>query len=141
MRRTTTTLAATCLRWLARGVLLEGPSGAGKSDLALRLLDAGAQLVADDAVRIACVGARLVARPAGLEGHLEVRGQGIYVVAHVAATVVDLVVQLASGPGVRLPPAARRRLLGVELPLIEVDPASASAVARIRIALDGRRVA
>lgn len=141
MRRMTTTLAATCLRWRARGVLLEGPSGTGKSDLALRLLDAGAQLVADDAVRVERVGARLVARPAGLAGHLEVRGQGIYVVAHVAATALDLVVRLAAGPSVRLPPPAQHRLLGIELPLIELDPAAPSAVARIRIALDGRRVA
>lgn len=137
----TTTLAATCLRWRAQGVLLEGASGAGKSDLALRLLDAGAQLVADDAVRIERVAARLVARPAGLAGHLEVRGLGIYVVPHAAATALDLVVVLAAGPGVRLPPPSRRRLLGVELPLIELDPQLASAVARIRLALEGRRVA
>ena len=38
------------------GVLLRGPSGCGKSDLALRLIDAGARLVADD-------------RIAGLEDH------------------------------------------------------------------------
>ena len=31
-----------------KGVLLLGPSGAGKSDLALRLMDGGARLVADD---------------------------------------------------------------------------------------------
>jgi HPr kinase/phosphorylase len=141
MRRTTTTLAATCLRWRAHGVLLEGPSAAGKSDLALRLLDAGARLVADDTVRIERVAARLVARPAGLVGHLEVRGQGIYVVPHAPATTLDLVVRLAAGRGVRLPPPSCRRLLGIELPLIELDPALASAVARIRIALGGRRVA
>ena len=33
-----------------RGVLIEGPSGAGKSDLALRALDQGFRLVADDRV-------------------------------------------------------------------------------------------
>ena len=32
------------------GILLLGPSGSGKSDLALRLIDGGARLVADDRV-------------------------------------------------------------------------------------------
>ena len=31
-----------------QGVMLRGPSASGKSDLGLRLIDAGAQLVADD---------------------------------------------------------------------------------------------
>ncbi|MBN8532408.1 MAG: aldolase, partial [Alphaproteobacteria bacterium] len=35
-----------------RAVLLRGASGAGKSDLALRLIDEGAQLVADDQVYV-----------------------------------------------------------------------------------------
>ena len=35
-------------RW--KGALIEGPSGAGKSDLALKALDAGFRLVADDRV-------------------------------------------------------------------------------------------
>lgn len=37
-------------KWHA--VLLRGPSGAGKSDLALRLIDEGARLVADDQTRL-----------------------------------------------------------------------------------------
>ena len=44
---------ATCVALRRRGgawraVLLRGPSGAGKSDLALRLIEAGGRLVADD---------------------------------------------------------------------------------------------
>jgi len=41
---------ATAIAIDGRAVLLRGPSGAGKSDLALRLIDAGARLVADDQV-------------------------------------------------------------------------------------------
>ena len=41
---------ATCIALDGRGVLLRGPSGSGKSDMALRLIDAGAELVADDRV-------------------------------------------------------------------------------------------
>jgi HPr kinase/phosphorylase len=48
--------ATCCARDDARGpvgVLLLGPPGSGKSDLALRLIDAGFTLVADDRVDIA----------------------------------------------------------------------------------------
>ena len=41
-------IQATCVALQGVGILLRGPSGAGKSDLALRLIDAGASLVADD---------------------------------------------------------------------------------------------
>ena len=44
-----TTLHATCVTLGDRGMLITGPSGIGKSDLALRLIDGGAKLVADDA--------------------------------------------------------------------------------------------
>ena len=45
-------LHATCVALEGRAVLLRGPSGSGKSDLALRLIDAGALLVADDLVGV-----------------------------------------------------------------------------------------
>ena len=45
-----------------RGALIEGPSGAGKSDLALRALDAGFRLVADDRVVVWTSGGRLFGR-------------------------------------------------------------------------------
>ena len=61
-----------------RAVLLRGPSGAGKSDLALRLIEAGGRLVADDQTRIVRYGEVLIASaPAALAGLLEVRGVGI----------------------------------------------------------------
>jgi serine kinase of HPr protein (carbohydrate metabolism regulator) len=134
-------LHASCVRWHDRGLLVEGPSGAGKSDLVLRLVDAGALLVADDLVGIARQDDGLIARPVGLAGRLEVRGQGIFAVAGVATTKLDLWVRLVDAPGERLPEPARRVLHDVAVPLVELDPRLASAVARIRIALLGSRVA
>jgi serine kinase of HPr protein (carbohydrate metabolism regulator) len=129
------------VRWHDRGVLIEGASGAGKSDLALRLVDAGAELVADDVVALERAGHRLVARGVGMPGHLEVRGQGIYRVA--AADSADLAVAVVLGGrhGERLPKPAFRELLGVELPVIPIDATAASAVMRLRIALLGTRIA
>src|SRR5436190_12146788 len=61
-----------------RAVLLRGPSGAGKSDLALRLIEAGARLVADDQTHLVRKGGTLMATPpAALAGLIEVRGVGI----------------------------------------------------------------
>src|SRR5258706_5198328 len=45
------------------GILLLGKSGSGKSDIALRLIDAGAELVADDRVELYLYRNRLHARP------------------------------------------------------------------------------
>ncbi|HEX7199151.1 MAG TPA: serine/threonine protein kinase, partial [Dongiaceae bacterium] len=39
---------ASCVALSGAAVLLRGPPGAGKSDLALRLVDEGGKLVADD---------------------------------------------------------------------------------------------
>ena len=60
------------------GVLLRGPSGAGKSDLALRLIDRGWCLVADDQTELKRVENALIATaPATIAGRMEVRGLGL----------------------------------------------------------------
>ena len=76
-------IQASCVAIGYQGVLLVGPSGSGKSDLALRLIDAGGRLVADDLVSISAERELLIARPAGDETHygvLEVRGVGLLAV-------------------------------------------------------------
>jgi len=71
-------LHATCVELGGAGIVLLGPSGSGKSDLALRLIDRGARLVADDQLAVERQGDRLLGRPAAaLAGLLEVRGFGI----------------------------------------------------------------
>ncbi len=132
----------TAVAWHGKGILLLGPSGSGKSDLALRLIDAGAVLVADDLVRLAADGSRLVARPHGTAGLLELRGQGIFRLPAVAAAAVDLVVrlELPADPGERLPAAETLVLAGLSLPVARLEPFAASAVARLRLLVMGERV-
>ncbi|MGE0153100.1 MAG: HPr kinase/phosphorylase [Reyranellaceae bacterium] len=123
-----------------KGVLLLGPSGSGKSDLALRLIEAGGRLVADDQVILARAGDRLVASaPPALAGRIEARGIGILDLdgsrlwrRMPLAMAVELVPPERLE---RLPEPAAREFLGVELKLIRLAPFEASAVAKLRLAL------
>ena len=121
-----------------RGVLLRGPSGAGKSDLALRLIDGGARLVADDQTELMIRGATVVARaPAVIAGRLEVRGLGIVELPHVADVPLVLVVDLVPGGEVeRLPAPATESVLGHAVARLALAPFEASAAAKVRLAVD-----
>lgn len=120
-----------------RGVLLRGPSGSGKSDLALRLIDAGAGLVADDRVEVVREGDRLVARaPDSLSGQMEVRGIGIVIVQAVQRAGLVLVVDLVPLEQVpRMPDPGRWTHLGVSVPLITLHAFEPSAMAKVRLAV------
>jgi len=119
------------------GVLLQGPSGSGKSDLALRLIDEGARLVADDQTEVQRSGTDLaMSAPAALAGLIEVRGLGIVRVPHVAAAPLRLIVELAAEGAIeRLPEARMRTIDGVSVPVIALDPQAASAPAKLRLAM------
>jgi serine kinase of HPr protein (carbohydrate metabolism regulator) len=119
-----------------------GASGAGKSDFALRLIDAGALLVADDQLHVEAAEAGLTGRPAeALAGLLEVRGIGIMRLPYCRSTSLGLVVELdGTRPVVRMPEPATYNLLGTELRLLHLDPRSASADAKLRLALSAERV-
>ncbi len=136
---------ATAVRWREHGILLRGPSGAGKSDLALRLMERGAQLVADDLVRIEPDDdGRLVARPPGAPGLIELRGQGIFRQPALARTVLDLCLDLVPGAASahdRLPEPATALYCGCHLRLHRLDPLAASATARLAVLLTAERVA
>jgi HPr kinase/phosphorylase len=127
---------ASCVELGGTGVLLLGESGSGKSDLALRLIDAGARLVADDRTDLHRDGARLIASaPATIAGRIEVRGLGIVPVAHVARTLIALAVDLVAPDRVeRMPAAQSRGWLGIDVPLVALNPFEASAAAKVRLA-------
>ncbi len=135
-----TTIHASCVAVGGKAVLLLGKSGAGKSDLALRLIDDGGKLVADDACELFLRGGKLYARaPASIAGMIEIRGLGIVALPHVKNACVSLVVELEASAA-RLPerafytpPAGLKPKAPV--PLIRVKAEGASAPARIRAAL------
>lgn len=142
--RVTTYVHATCVALRAgrnwRGILLRGPSGAGKSDLALRLVEAGGRLVADDQTALVQQGRGLVATPPGtLAGLLEVRGVGIVKLGRaqlLARATIALLVDLVPPDRIeRLPDRARETLFGVDLPVVTLAPFEASAPAKLRLAL------
>jgi serine kinase of HPr protein (carbohydrate metabolism regulator) len=117
-----------------RGVLIEGPAGCGKSDLALRALDQGFSLVADDRVSLWLAEGRLFGRaPDPLGGLLEVRGLEVIQVSARPFAPVSLVARC--GAAERIPEPRFAEFLGVSLPLVEIDPREASAPAKLRRAL------
>jgi serine kinase of HPr protein (carbohydrate metabolism regulator) len=120
-----------------RAVLITGRSGSGKSDLALRLLDCGFILVSDDQTLVKRDGDRLIAAaPPTIAGKLEVRGIGIIDMAHTDDVPVALLVEL-TGEMARLPDDGRERsILGLSLPLINVNAMTASAPAKVALGLD-----
>lgn len=125
---------ATCVRIMDAGVLLRGPSGSGKSDAALRLIEAGGALVADDQVELRMAGTTVTASaPARLAGLLEVRGVGILPMPALKSSEVGLVVDLVDGRDVeRLPEARTVRLLDADIPVLALAPFESSFTAKVK---------
>lgn len=131
---------ASCVAIRDRGVLILGGSGAGKSDLALRLIDDGAKLVADDRTELTVERNKLCARaPKSIAGLIEVRGLGIVALPFAAKAVIALAVKLGTvverlpAPATYAPP--RPLKLVKPPPFILLDSRSPSTPAKIRLAL------
>lgn len=120
------------------GVLLRGPSASGKSDLSLRLIDAGAQLVADDYTQLELRDGRVVASaPAAIAGMIEVRGIGLVKVSNIASAEIGVVIDLMASDSIeRAPTPTVCTYLGVQLPLYAVAALEPSAIVKVRLALD-----
>jgi len=132
-----TTLHATCVAINGRGVLLVGGSGAGKSDLALRLIDRGAELVSDDGTIVEARDGRLYASaPATIAGRLEVRGVGIVEVTARAEAPLALILALDQAvprmPDEQLP---LRAIEAIDLPVLALAPFESSAPVKVAKAL------
>src|SRR5690348_15568564 len=127
----------TCVEIGGVGILLRGPPGSGKSDLALRLIDRGARLVADDQTELRRDGAAVVASaPSAIAGLIEIRGFGIFEVPRAPSTPIALVVDLVPAEEVeRMPEPTWCGYLDCRLPLMRLAPFEASAGAKLRAAL------
>jgi hypothetical protein len=131
-----TRIHASCVAIGGRAVLLAGPSGAGKSDLALRLIDRGAVLVADDYTELEPQGGRLIASsPPNIAGRMEVRGVGILDVEAVGSAPVCLFADLGRVPE-RMPKPATVTIDGIDLPMVALAPLEPSAPIKLERALD-----
>lgn len=128
---------ATSVEIGGHAVLIRGPSGSGKSDLALRLIDGGAVLVADDQTMVSNDGGRLFCGvPGTIAGYLEVRGLGIVRLPHRARVPLALVVDLVPPKEVeRLPEPSSAQLQGVMIPRLALAAFEASAAAKVRLAM------
>ncbi len=132
------TIHATAVALGGQAVLLLGPSGAGKSDLALRLIDRGWRLVADDRVVLEAREGRLWASaPPVLAGLLEVRGVGIVPEPAVSAPValaVDILGPDAPLPE-RLPEPGRFSHETLSVPRVSLAGGAESAPLKLERAL------
>ena len=127
-------LIAARARGCWRGVLIQGPAGAGKSDLALRMIDRGFRLVADDRVILWTCAGRLWGRAADtLAGLIEIRG--LEVVRLNALPFAEIALVVEAGTPDRIPDPDFSDILGLRVPRIVLPLSESSAPAKLGRAL------
>lgn len=118
------------------GLLITGESGSGKSDLALRLIDSGATLISDDLT--ICMKKETSIHLFSMEkicGLIEIRGIGLMKVPYIENIKLSMIIQLVDKEIDRLPKIRKKKLLGLNFPLIKIFSKEASAVAKIKLKL------
>jgi serine kinase of HPr protein (carbohydrate metabolism regulator) len=120
------------------GILFRGPPGSGKSDLALRMINYGAQLVSDDQV---CLTRRndniFMSSPPTIRNSIEVRGIGI--VNTTAQKEAPLILVLNMSPNnaaSRMPIWQLCTFLDIKVPAVEFAPFEISAHLKVKLAIN-----
>ena len=136
MKKPALLIHGTAVAFDTGAVLLRGPSGVGKSDLALRLIEAGGCLVADDQILLKDIsGEVVVAPPPTLAGCIEVRGIGILTLPYRKTARLRLIIDLTEGPIARLPEISHEVLIDHTIPKFSLKPFEISTTAKIRYCL------
>lgn len=130
------TLHASCVAKDGQAILISGRSGSGKSDLALRLIDRGADLVSDDYTIVRRVGGKLVASaPENIRNKLEIRGLGILEFRNEPDVPVCLMIELSTEVE-RMPSIPGFiAIAGVQVPSVRLNSLEASAAVKVEVAL------
>lgn len=131
-------LHASCIALQSSAILISGPTGAGKSDLALRLIDEGAALIADDQTLLTRSEEKLIASaPVSIQGLIEVRHVGLLRMPFAVSAPVALYIELVSLEEnlERLPDKDVIALEDVSIHRLRLPAFAASTPAKIRAAL------
>ena len=120
------------------GVLFRGPPGSGKSDLALRMINFGAQLVSDDQV---CLTRRndniFMSSPPTIRNSLEVRGIGIVdTIAQKEAPLILVLNMLPNNVTSRMPIWQLCTFFDIKVPAVEFAPFEISAHLKVKLAIN-----
>lgn len=130
-------IQAMCVAVKGRGVLIECREGNARVDLALRMIDRGAVLVADAQTVCLRQSKRLLASaPAGAGGRIEVRGLGIVEMPHAERVPVELLIVLLDADP-RFPEDKRTRsIAGVDIPVLALAATDLAAPIKAELWLD-----
>lgn len=119
------TYPASCVSIGGAALLISGESGIGKSELALALIDRGAQLISDDHTALRVDHGRLVASPApNIGGLIEVRNLGLLPVEPGPDCPVAMLIELNRAAPRWIEHSRQRMILGIALPEILLSPDS-----------------
>ena len=128
---------ASCVAFGDDGVLILGESGSGKSDLALRLINDGAKLVADDRCEVFNQNQILIAKaPETIKGLIEARGIGIIKLEYQEQAEIKLVIRLSTQDKIqRLPEIKTSKICDIDIKEFLLYPFEVSTTAKIKLVL------
>ena len=120
------------------GVLFRGPPGSGKSDLALRMINFGAQLVSDDQVYLTRRNDNIfMSSPQIIRNSMEVRGIGIVnSIAQKEAPLILVLNMLPNNVANRMPIWHLCTFLDIKVPAVEFAPFEISAHLKVKLAVN-----